>query len=78
MIPLDKPIAEKYEIDISSYNWSEDNAKDSAKYFDDQSDLISIEVDFANSKFILILDLTAEESKNWDMKKWNDHLRSIL
>lgn len=66
-----------YDMDISAQGWTKEVANSALVYLDRQSDLIGLELDYVNKKFILTLDLDAREAKNWDIKKWSELLASI-
>ena len=73
----DSPLVEKYEIDFSAFNWTAQVADQAAEYLDKKSDLISIEVDYPNSKLVLTLELTNPQTINWDLQAWNNHLSTV-
>ncbi len=66
-----------YDMDISALGWSKEVANSALVYLDRQSELIGLELDYANKKFILTLELDAREAKGWDLKKWSELLATI-
>ena len=70
-------LADTYDIDISKQGWTKTQAKEALVYLEDQTELIGIELDYTNKKFILTLERDAVEAKNWDFKKWSELLATI-
>ena len=77
VLTQDSPLVEKYEIDFSTFNWTPQIADQAAKYLDKKSNLISIEVDFPNSKLILTLDINNSQTSDWGLQAWNNHLSTV-
>lgn len=71
------PLGDTYDMDISGQGWTREVANSALVYLDEQSELIGLELDFVNKKFILTLDLDAREAKNWNIEKWSELLASI-
>ncbi|MFT5384292.1 MAG: hypothetical protein ACI81W_001693 [Saprospiraceae bacterium] len=71
------PLVEKYEIDFSTFNWTAEIADQAAKYLDKKSNLITLEVDFPNSKLILTLDINNSQTSGWGLQAWNNHLSTV-
>lgn len=76
-LTTDSPLAEKYEIDFSSFNWTPQVAQQAAEYLDKKSNLITVEVDYPNSKLVLTLDINSPETSNWGLQAWNNHLSTV-
>jgi hypothetical protein len=77
ILTQDSPLAEKYEIDFSTFNWTQQIADDAAKYLDEKSNLITVEVDYPNSKLVLTLDLDNPQTTSWGLQAWNNHLSTV-
>ena len=71
------PLGETYDIDISDKGWTLEEAQSAVIYFEEKSNLIDLELDYANQKFILTLDLDAPEASTWNIQKWNEPLVSV-
>lgn len=76
-LPSDSPIVEKYEIDFSTFNWTEENAVQGATYLDEKSDLVTVKADFENSRLVVTLDLQSPIVQNWTMVQWRTHLKNV-
>ena len=71
----DGPLAENYEVYFS--NWSQQDAQKIANHLDEKSAIISLEVDYPNSKLLITLDLDAPEANNWGFEEWKHHLLNL-
>ena len=71
------PLVEKYEIDFSTFNWTVQNADQAADYLDKKSNLISVEVDYPNSKLVLTLDINNPQTSTWGLQAWSNHLSTV-
>ena len=74
-LSLSDDLSDTYDIDISQRNWTLDEAQFAVTYFEEKSELIDIELDYPNQKFILKLDLDAQAT--WTVEKWNEHLYQV-
>ena len=70
-------VVETYVIDFSNRAWSFYDAQNAENYFESKSHLIDLQLDYNNKKFILVLDLDAPETVNWDVNQWNHHLVNV-
>jgi len=71
------PLGASYDINISDKEWTLAEAQSAVIYFEEKSDLINLELDYPNQKFILTLDLAALEASTWNLQKWNEHLVNV-
>ena len=77
VLSTNQPLGDTYVIDISRSGYTEAQAKETLVYLEDQTELIGLELDYTNKKIILTLELDAQEAKNWDFRKWSEHLATI-
>ncbi len=73
----ESPLGSKYEIDFSTLNWTPQIAQQAAMYLDQKSSLITVEVDYENSRLILHLAVDNPMAQSWKLKHWNDHLSTV-
>jgi hypothetical protein len=70
-------LEENYDIDISDKGWTQVEAQSAIIYFMSKSNLINLELDYPNQKFILTLDLDAPQASNWGFGQWSEHLVTV-
>ena len=76
-LTTDSPLAEKYAIDFSTFDWTLEVAEQAATYLDKKSLLISVEVDFPNAQLILTLNQDTPQTSSWNLQAWNNHLSIV-
>ena len=77
VLTSDSPLVEEYEIDFSTLNWTSEVADQAALYLDKKSTLISVAVDYPNSKLILTLNINTPQTNSWGLQAWNNHLATV-
>jgi len=71
----DGPLAENYEVYFS--NWSQQDAQKIANHLDEKSELISLEVEYLNSKLVISVELDAATANNRGFEEWKHHLLNL-
>ena len=77
VLTSDSPLVETYEIDFSTFNWTPAIADEAALYLDKKSNLISVEVDYPNTRLVLTLNINTPQTSSWNLQAWNNHLATV-
>ena len=77
VLTSDSPLVETYEIDFSTFNWTQTIADEAALYLDKKSNLISVEVDYPNTRLVLTLNINTPQTSSWNLQAWNNHLATV-